>query len=241
MPKSILFAHIAPVKHILHAAAQSQVHMALQHLCVRDSDYVKAFKRLSSEKEYIYLDNSQFELGEPCSLSDLIEAGHRIEASCLILPDGDVSDESIHAVKDAGFDVMVIPEGPALDELFVEALNNPKVDVVGLSYSKTSQFLGRHRHSATSRFDFLTSLGTVLPNKRIHLLGAVTPGEIALMKPFEDAILSWDSSLAVWGGLLSYDITKLTHKNPESVDFNSDLPWETMCNTNIAYINKLLN
>ena len=244
--RPIQFAHIAPVEHILHAAAHSRVHMALQHLTL-DTDlndpveYIKKFNKLSDEGHYIYLDNSQFELGKPCNLDDLIKAGHQIDASCLILPDGDMSEESIKLVKSNGFDVMVIPAGDQLDVEFLLALDNPDIDIVGLSYSKTSAFLGRHRHSATSRFDFLSGLGTVLPNKRIHLLGAVMPGEIALMKPYQDAIYSWDTSMAIWAGLNDVNIKTLTHKFGEPVDFTCQKQWNLTCDLNISYINTLLN
>jgi len=242
----IKFAHIAPTEHILHAAAHSQVHMALQHLTIDSDDndpteYVKKFKVIAKDGGYIYLDNSQFEMGKPCDLVDLINAGHRLEASCLILPDGDMSEESIKLVKANGFDVMVIPDGDNLDIQFILALDNPDIDKVGLSYSKTSAFLKRHRHSCTSRFDFLSGLGTILPNKKIHLLGGVLPGEVSLMRPYQDAIYSWDTSLAVWAGLNEINIKTMTHKNSESVDFNSEIQWNMICDLNISYINTLLN
>ncbi len=240
MEARIKFCHISPAAHILHAAAHSSCHMALQHL-VGDNLYTKRFKQLSHEGEYIYLDNSQFELGRPCSIDELIKAGHIINASCLILPDGDMSEEDCKIIHANGFEVMVIPEGPALDELFIDALSRPYIDKVGLSYSKTSQYLGHHRHSATSRFDFLTGLGTILPIKKIHMLGAVVPGEIGLMRPFRDAIFSWDTSLAIWAGLNDEKIENFTHKNSNEVNFNSDLQWNQTCDSNIAYINKLLD
>jgi len=237
---NIQFCHIAPVEHILHAAAHSQCHMALQHLC-EDVEYAQKFIQISREGGYVYLDNSQFELGRPCSIDELITAGHNIEASCLILPDGDMSEEDCSIIHANGFDVMVIPEGPNLEELFLEALSRTDIDVVGLSYSKTSHHLGRHRHSATSRFDFLSGMGVILPNKKIHMLGAVVPGEIAMMRPFRDAIKSRDTSLAVWAGLNEVKICDMTHKNQLDVDFTSQKPWNSVCDVNIAYINTLLN
>ncbi len=237
----INFIHIAPSEHVLHAAAHSNNYaMALENL-VGDNDYSRKMSRLSGEGYYIYLDNNEFETGKPCSIDELIAAGHKINASCLILPDGDISEEDCEIIHANGFDVMVIPEGPALDEIFLVCIAREDIDVVGLSYSKTSQYLGRHRHSATSRFDFLTGLGSILPNKKIHMLGAVVPGEIALMKPFEDAIVSWDTSLAVWAGLNEIKIQNLTHKNGEPVDFTTQKPWNSVCDNNIAYINALLN
>jgi len=214
--------------------------MALEDL-VGDNEYTKKMVRLSNEGYYTYLDNNEFEKGQPCSLDELIKAGHLVNASCLILPDGDQSIESIKLVKANGFDVMVIPAGDQLDLEFILALDNPDIDKVGLSYSKTSAFLERHRHSATSRFDFLSGLGTVLPNKKIHLLGAVLPGEIALMRPYQSAIYSWDTSMAVWAGLNEVNIKNMTHKNGDSVDFTSQKPWNMVCDLNISYINTLLN
>ncbi len=236
----IKFCHIAPTEHVLHAASHSQCLMALAHL-VDDEEYVKKFQLLAREGMTVYLDNSQFELGESVSLDFLIEAGHRINATYLILPDGDQSEASIRLVKANGFKVMVIPAGENLHVEFLYALENDDVDMVGLSYSKTSEYLNRHRHSATSRFDFLSGLGAILPNKKIHLLGAVLPGEIALMKPYQDAIYSWDTSMAVWAGLNGQNIKQMTHKFGESVDFTSQKPWNSVCDLNISYINTLLN
>jgi len=246
----IKFAHIAPTTHILQAASESQVHMALQHLTLAERnidniEYIQTFKSIASQGGYIYLDNSEFELGYSCNLDELISAGLLINASCLILPDGNMNKADCKRIRDEGFDVMVIPtpnkNGLGLNTNFIEALHRPDINYVGLSYSKTSAALNRHRHSATSRFDFLAGLGTVLPNKKIHMLGAVVPGEIALMKPFEDAIMSWDTSLAVWAGVNYIDVKRLTHKNHKSVDFTSQKPWNSVCDSNIAYINVLLN
>ncbi len=236
--KKIEFCHIAPIKHILHAAAHSTKHMALAHLC-SDPEYVRAFRTIGMEPDnYIYLDNSQFELGTALPFKDLIETAHLILADCIILPDGEL--EGLEECKDAGFDVMYIPSAPDLEEDFLATINDPDIDYIGLSYSKTSSHLGRPRHSATSRYDFLSNLGEMLPNKKIHMLGMVTPGEIALVKPFEDAIVSWDSSIAIWAGINEIIVKEMRHKNTDIVDFNSVLNWSYECNVNIAYINKLL-
>jgi len=237
----IKFAHIAPTKHILHAGALSEVHMALRHLVIEDDEYVLKFRILADEGAYIYLDNSQFELGVSCSVDELLEAGRLIGASCLILPDGDVSETSINEIKKSGYDVMVIPAGSNFIFDFENALANPNIDRVGLSYSKASEYMGRPRHSATSRFDFLNMLEEPLPNKKIHMLGAVSAGEISLMKPYEYAIESWDSSIAVWGGLCNEDIKNMSTKNPINVDFSSDIAWNLLTESNIHYIKTLQN
>jgi len=238
---NIKFAHIVPTRHVLHAAAHSDKHMALRHLVIDDPSYVDKFQTIASEGGYIYLDNSQFELGVRCSVEGLLEAGRIIGASCLILPDGDISEESIQAVKQSGYDVMVIPAGDNMMVDFSGALWNPNIDYVGLSYSKTSEVLGRPRHSATSRFDFLCAYTLDLPPKKIHMLGAVSAGEIALMKPFEYAIESWDTSIAVWAGLCNEDIKNICRKNPITVDFSSDIQWNLLCQSNIDYVKQLLN
>ena len=233
----IEFCHIAPTKHILHAAAHSTRHMALAHLC-DDPAYIKAFRTLGMEEgNYIYLDNSQFELGAALPVEVLLKAAHEIKADCIILPDGSLN--GMEAIKAHGFDVMYIPSAPDLEMDFTEAMLDDRIDYIGLSYSKTSAYLGRPRHSSTSRFDFLGLIGDMLPIKKIHLLGMVTPGEIALMKPYEDAIVSWDSSIAVWAGMNEVCIKSMRHKNTDSVDFKSVLKWSYVCNNNIAYIKKL--
>ncbi len=238
MRQLIEMCHIAPTKHILHATAHSTRHMALAHLC-NDKEYVEAFKTIGMEQDnYIYVDNSQFELGEALPMETLIEAADKILADCIILPDGSVEGASI--AKKAGYDVMYIPAAPNFEADFMEAIWDQEIDFVGLSYSKVASHLGRGRHSATSRFDFLSSLGEMLPNKKIHMLGMVTPGEIALIKPFEHAIISWDSSIAIWPGINEWEVQDLKHKFGTPVDFNSILPWSYVCNNNISYINKLI-
>ena len=235
---TIRFAHIAPTKHILHAASNNYAHMALAHL-IGDEDYVKNFRTIRAEGGYVYLDNSQFELGYSLDIATVVGAARTIDANCVILPDGDLSD--LDAVKAAGFDVMYIPDHPDLEADFVEAMFNKKIDKVGLSYSKTSAYMGRERHSSTSRFDFLNTIGEILPNKKIHMLGMSTPGEIALMRPFKNLIYSWDTSIAIWAGLNHIDIRDMKHKNVTPVDFNSDLHWGNVVDSNIEYINKLLD
>ena len=234
----IEICHIAPTEHILHAAAHSQRHMALAHLC-DDPRYVEKFRIIDSEGGYTYLDNSQFELGTALPIDVLVKMASEIKAKCIILPDGE--DDYAKRIKDIGYDVMYIPAKPDLEQDFMEHIYSPEIDYIGLSYSKTSHHLGRPRHSPTSRYDFLTGLGEILPAKKIHLLGAVVPGEIAMMKPYEYAIRSMDTSLAIWAGLNEINIKDMTHKNTESVNFNSDLKWNHLCDSNISYIKTLQN
>ena len=236
--EKIRFAHIAPTKHILHAASNSLAHMALAHL-IKDPEYVENFRTIRDEGGYVYLDNSQYELGYSLPIETVLDAAQLINANCVILPDGDLTH--LELVKRAGFDVMYIPMAPDFEKDFLQAMFNTKIDKVGLSYSKTSAALGRPRHSTTSRFDFLTTVGEMLPNKKIHMLGMVTPGEIALMRPFKDLIYSWDTSIAVWAGLNHIQIADMKHKNVAAVDFDSELHWGNIVDLNIEYINKLLS
>ncbi len=235
--RKIKFCHICPTKHILHAAANSGSFMALEFL-TKDPKYVESFRTLRSEGGYVYLDNNQFEKGRPCDIDALLKAAKLIDANCIILPDGDLTH--LDYVKSKGFEVMYIPSAPDLEVDFLEAMHNKKIDKVGLSYTKTSAYLGRTRHSSSSRFDFLSSIGEMLPAKKIHMLGMVTPGEIALMRPFIDLIYSWDSSVAIWGGLKHINIRNMAHKNLDPVDFDSELHWGSVVDSNIDYINQLL-
>jgi len=235
---AIRFAHIAPTKHILHAAANSKAHMALTHL-VGCQVYVDNFRTVRAEGGYVYLDNSQFELGYALPIAEVLAAAKLINANCVILPDGELKD--LDKVKAAGFDVMYIPAAPNLEDDFLEAMFNKKIDKVGLSYSKTSAYLGKPRSSTTSRFEFLCTIARMLPNKKIHMLGMVTPGEIALMRPFKHLIYSWDTSIAVWAGLNHIDIRDMSHKNTAEVDFDSELHWGNVVDSNIDYITQLLS
>ncbi len=236
----IKFAHIAPEKHVDQAAKLSDgVVMALEDRVRNDSSYRYKMRKLANAGYTVYLDNNFFELGYACSVEDLISAGGMINATYLITPDADITEAITKVIHDAGFKVMVIPAGEDLKADFVEALHRTDIDLVGLSYSKTSAYFNRPQHSSTSRFDFLNLLEEPFPYKKIHLLGSVSAGEVALMKPFEYAIESWDSSLAIWAGICNLDIRNMSEKNSISVDFNDSTDWNLLMTSNVDYIKKL--
>jgi len=251
----IKMAHIAPTAIMGTAAEYSDgVYMALQHLCKPGSPYVDGMKRVA-EANYVYLDNSAFELGKSCSTEDLIQAGKLINANCLILPDGRQSREEVAEVKQAGFDVMVIPArqsdmGPqtmeALDRgdmglQFMEALDREDIDFVGLSYTHASAYMGLDVHNVTSRDKFLGRFVNPNVSKKIHLLGATLPEEAILLRKFSEFIYSWDSSMCAWSGVHTQTIDGLDAKFSIPVDFDSELEWTNEASYNVAYMKGLLD
>lgn len=156
-----------------------------------------------------------------------------------------------------------------LIESFKYAATNPLIDYIGVSIlavpnafgversNNLQRFLSRWHFSkllADVEFDNPTSFGPERVNfwsycsmvgKKIHFLGMVDgPNEIELMKQLGIQINTWDSSAATWAGIngIGFDSTPtglLNGKFEKEVDFDSQLEWTELAQSNMEYINKL--
>lgn len=227
----IEFAFIAPKSVQEQAMAASDCHMALAHLC-GDPFYTEPF---ANSNQTVYLDNSYFELGYSLDTEAMLKAAEAVRADVIILSDGTLADIEVYQAQ--GYQVMAIPSGPNMEDQFLAALYNKAIDYVGLSFTHASRAMGTSRNDPSARFRFLQSLGCMLPNKKIHMLGMTdSVFEVSLVKPYHFAIASWDSSAAVWNGVQGIRVDQMLGKNLKPVDFDAKVEWVEICNMNIKTI-----
>jgi len=265
----ILVCHITPTDTIpLMARAYDGPFMALHHLCEENSKYEKHVGLLPANV-YIYLDNSAFELGQSCTVPELIEAGHRIKANCLVAPDGfDTVDA--YKIREAGFDVMVVPAGDDMLSQAMLGLGDDKVTFVGIAYLHAVTYMRKLVEEPSditddmlrdvdlydalqnrkytdadprAREDFLTVLSWLkdINTKKLHMLGATTVDEFARLRRFSPSIYSWDTSMAVWSSYSLVAVSDLHEKFAKPVDFKSKETLSALSTYNIGYIEGLLH
>jgi len=218
--ETIHLANIAPKSFTLEALDLSpKVYMGLQHLCAADPGYAVTLSR-RDENTYLFLDNSYFELGKACSIDDLIEAGNHTKANCLILPDGDLN--GLDVVKRGGFDAMYIPmhieSNPSrYIKDIIDALRNPDIDYVGISYLHATKYTGKDYHKARSGLfvellPALKSISTAV--KKLHILGGTTPDEFIHLSKYSRYINSWDTSMAFNAAIRDISLDTVVDKLP---------------------------
>ena len=224
--------HIAPTCLIetVDKYYNKGLNMVLTHLVLdEDPAYRIEMKKLKGEK---YLDNSFFELGYCLSPTEMVEAAKLVEATVLICPDG--TRDGMELFQSQGYKVMCIPKSP---EQFVEFMWDETIHLVGVSEEHLD-----YRHSPGARYElFRDYLQEDMPKKKIHLLGATDSiHELAMLKPFQDHIVSWDSSAAIWQGHLGNLLHSQKRKDCTAVNFSAQVEWNLGMQINIEYIERLL-
>lgn len=235
---SINFCHISPTAYLNKYTKDNGAHLILAHLVEEDPEYRDYYANLDDGK-YKIMDNSAFEmfkLGRPMYDSDkLIAMGKACKANCIVLTDYpkqpvhhtiEAAKTLIPSFKQAGFDTFFVPQSElgGIDDLIngIEwALNNPDVDLIGMSILgcpiacgvDETTFEGGKRSDAYKMQRYLSRLEVFRQmerrkllkadaKKRFHCLGMVDgPKEIDLLREYHEYIYSWDSSAAVWAGL----------------------------------------
>lgn len=283
---SIKFCHISPTAHLEQMTASNGSHLVLAHLLEEDKEYLEFYANLDDGKEII-MDNGAFEmfkLNLPMYSPDkLINLAKQINADVVVLPDYPMQDSmvTINAAeawipkfKEAGFGTFFVPQSSLghLDDFIdsiVWALENPDIDVIGLSilgcpialglqeqqYNGTqdSSYKMQRFLSRWAIFNILEERG-ILKSKsslnKFHCLGMVDgPNEIDLLRNYAKHIRSWDTSSAVWLGLsgnacYDHSSTGLRHgKYEKEVDFSfvsNDEERISKALNNIKFINSKL-
>lgn len=280
----IKFCHISPTHFLKEFTETNGAHLLLAHLVEENSAYADYYANLQDGKVKI-LDNSAFEMykrGMPMyDSTKLIEMAKKCKADVVVLSDYpkqpweitvDAAKDLIPRFKDAGFGTFFVPQGELKDLQgvtlsFEWALNNPEIDLIGVSiltcptafgveelkYGTSSDNKGFKLQRFLSRWKMFRHLeiNNLLNDKaikRFHCLGMTDgPNEIQLLEPYHKYIFSWDSSAAVWAGLnlVGFDDSPsgLHYGKVESeVDFDYKHEVPTALRTvqsNIQYINKL--
>ncbi|CAL9961770.1 hypothetical protein VPHD479_0064 [Vibrio phage D479] len=236
--------------------------------------YTDYYRDLDDGK-YVMMDNSAFEMvkhngGVMYQPERLIEMGKRVNADCIVLSDypaepwektRDMAIKQIPQFKEAGFDTFYVPQSEIGDlEGYIQsiewALDNEDIDVIGISIlGVPNAFGGIEKDNKLQRFlarwrmmNLLQERGILdgRATKRLHFLGMLDgPREIELVKNFQWAIRSWDTSSAPWAGLngVAYDETPtglIDGKFEKEVDFDFAGGDVELAKQNIAFIDKMV-
>lgn len=261
----IQFCHISPTKYLSDFAALNGAHLILAHLVESDKKYRNFYAKLNDGK-YKIMDNSAFEMfkqgREMYDSAKLLDMAKACNADCIVMTDYP-RQKSIDTIikakelaprfKDAGFDTFFCPQSELgdLDDLmfaFEWALNNPDIDVIGVSILACPIALGVDERmegcerNEAYRLQRYLSRGMIFQEmerrgllddnaiKRFHCLGMTDgPNEVALLANYHRYIRTWDSSAAVWAGLngIQFDNSPtglINGKFEREVDFNHSLP-----------------
>lgn len=233
----VAFCHISPTKYLPQLTQFNGAHLLLAHLVESDKQYREFYAKLDDGK-YKIMDNSAFEMfkqgRDMYDSSKLIKMAKQCKADCIVLTDYprersiktiEAANRLIGEVKAAGFDTFFCPQSELgdLEDLmfaFEWALDNPQIDVIGVSILACPIALGVDEKAAKAErndayklqrflsrlkiFNELSSRGLLTDKaiKRFHCLGMVDgPNEVELLSGFHQYIRTWDSSAAVWAGL----------------------------------------
>lgn len=258
------FAHIAPFYTMQEAHEASGINMTLAHLVAQYPQYVDFYKQSPLET---IMDNGAFELGQSYDPEKLISLGKSINANILVAPDypgksSRVTRRAFESFQQALFDsgemenfkVMYVPQSMVGDvddyiEEVIWALNNPDIDLVGISIlGAPNAFKQEHDYAVTrtlARFMTLKAVKRHLKPGKVHMLGMLdSVAEIALCTPFKEAIYSWDTSAAMWAAMNNKTLSELDAKFSLEVDFEScetGLFTMDIFKRNVKYIQKLID
>jgi len=271
----INFMHIAPTQYIKLVPRTYQLALA-HLIDAGDKLYTNQMKDSEARgftKSTTILDNSAYEMykqNKPMFDGDkLIKIGQTIGSNYIVMPDypGKPAEVTIRAAevygrqfKSAGFKTFFVPQSTIGNfeeyiSAFAWAASSPYVNYIGMSILGVPNaygVIGNHVQRYMSRFTMMNELRkrkllqlAKQNGKLIHFLGMLDgPREIELMNGFD--IDTWDSSAAVWNGILgaSFDGSPtglVCGKIEKEVDFNFpyDVKYEYFIDHNIKYIDRL--
>lgn len=220
-------ATLVPVFH-LEEIRNDKYFMALSHM-VDDKRYADFYLEMSDKPgNYIILDNSVIEMGEPERFETYIDKALKIGASQIMLPDifqkafttTNLAKEAIRTIKDYGskFDIMVIPQGVdfvtwrehAL-EMIIMMLGEPYFYdsriTIGISARYTDIFCGSRMPAIATLCKLLDYVGDT--RIKIHLLGCYADPRIEAYEALKlDRVQGIDSSFPCVYTRHGYPITR---------------------------------
>lgn len=227
-------AHILPIGRLIR---YTDMHMALTHLVESaGSRYNEFFKELP-DSDYIILDNSVIELGEPVNLDRLLKAADTINADEIVIPDSYKNkEETIRLMyyyldrlvnKNVPYKIQVVPHGDNIQEwvkCYKEISSVNEVDVIGVPKVTSSLMGGEY-----GRVSLLKVINMFKGNqikKPHHLLGIWNnPSALSTISHL-NWIRSVDSAVAYATGVNGIKYDKYNGANrPE------DLEWSFYDNT----------
>lgn len=179
------FSPVAPpsyLKMLKEADLLGNYHLILAHDVVDKPDL---YKSIYSDDDFIIMDNSLIELGQPVSADVMKQACEIIKPDCIVLPDhlGDMQKTlestklaaiewmraGIHKLAKNGF--MVVPQGQDIHEM-VQCINEFKTlsaeEHIPINYWSIPKIFGE---TNGSRMPALLYMESVIKDPCIHLLG----------------------------------------------------------------------
>lgn len=179
---------ISPPAFLNTISSQGDIHLVLAHMVLSNPSYREFYK---NEKKYKILDNGAFELRQPLSTRDIIEAAELIGADEVVAPDMfDDGEKSYDLTKSFGtsvrvlshpkehnFKIMGVPHGKDFIEwleCFRKLYDNAHIDVIGIGYQSCRVFRHMWPHEKSLsliRSNLVHTLSSRFTHKPIHLLG----------------------------------------------------------------------
>lgn len=220
-------AFIAPYKYLSEGSKASDFSMVLVQNVLNNNEY-REFWRNSTDT--ILLDNGWFELGRCLEKETMAEIGKEIGAHTIVM--ADESMDELDYYKSQGFGVMYCPK--SLDDC-IDALNNSKIDKVGISSAKAPQWIGYNAFDPVRAKLFEDITLTKHQIKKIHFLGSSN----AMLQELYEAVTnkvvnSFDTSLPIWAGLHGVSLSASTSRMDKNCDFETELEWNAVCAQNIV-------
>jgi hypothetical protein len=226
LPLHPSFCIIAPTAYLPQYATRSRVHLVLAHLVDSDPVYAEFYRTLSTQGDYIIMDNGAFELGASYDPHRLISLGARCGADALVLPDYpfehcsktiDAAKEWTPLFKTAGFRTFFVPQSEVGDidgwiRAYEWAGGNPDIDMIGMSILGIPNALP-HIPAAYARVVMSQLLvdRRIMADKYHHFLGLNAGPALEIPPLIKMAILgSCDSSGPVWAGILGHEYSRNT-------------------------------
>lgn len=176
----IIPAFIVPTK-FMDCVADCEVQMFSAVIATLDSKYAK---QAQQAKGFKILDGGYYKLRKQPNLAALIRTASIIDASAIVLPDGDTSDESAIRVYQNGFTPIFVPlSHEDLNRVAVKLAESSapreKSGILAISHLQCAKLLNAEPFNSLNRYNVLRSLKKTLSIKqweklshgRIHLLG----------------------------------------------------------------------
>lgn len=241
-------AMIAPKQYMQEIGQENDFHLFLAHLVQSDDAYAELAK---GSKGYKILDNSFFELGFSLPLNKLVGLADKIEANCIVLPDGlEGFNQKNRVLDETAYNIMLVPK--TFEQLisFADfAVSNLRV-YVGLSGIHAADMLKQHvglnvrRFECMNRFLCLSQLmhhdkhlyKEFINSKRLHLLGL---GDYPLLelKVFNLAGIEYtnDSSAYIMPFLVNnIRIDEITFKQNYAINYDYNIAEEAWQSYKVA-------
>jgi len=235
------YSPVAPIK-VLEHLAECEVHedrlylggylLMLAHEVL---DHQASYRTLAGdvrhrygEHTFIMMDNSVVELGKPMHVEEVVEAADIVRADCIMTPDvlGSLSrtrqvvNSSFHQLVDCGFELMKIPQGSSMVELFdcVDWLRTTfETQYATVDYWGIPRWVANKLVTRKHLINYIKETGHA--DTRIHLLGMSNDIEDDLRCVKMWGVMGIDSANPLVNGHMGYVLDRNNGRHWERGNF----------------------